>query len=99
MASRTSTPGAVTSRYPVGTGWLAGFTAGLFVGIAAWLVSGEVTVGLVLFVATGTALGVAVEQTLDGRALTPRERRIVRLALVAGIVAGAATVGYILLFA
>jgi uncharacterized membrane protein YjjP (DUF1212 family) len=94
MASRT-----VSGDVPVGVGWVLGFTLGLVTGFVAWLVSGEVTVGLILFVATGTALGFTVEQSLATRQLTPHEQRLVRLALVVGLVVGAALLGYVLLFA
>jgi hypothetical protein len=94
MASRT-----VSGGVPVGVGWLLGFALGLVTGLVAWLVSGEVSLGLILFVATGTALGFKVEQTLDGRPLTPREQRLARLAVVAGLVVGATVLGYVLLFA
>ncbi|MFB6154814.1 MAG: hypothetical protein ABEJ22_02895 [Haloferacaceae archaeon] len=72
-------------RFPTGTGLLVGYALGVVVGIVAWLISGRVVVGLILFVATGTALGVAFEQSRTSRPLTRRERRTAWLLLVAGV--------------
>lgn len=54
---------------------VAGYALGLLTGIAAWIVSGEVTLGPILLIATGTALGVTFERSVDTRPLTAHERR------------------------
>jgi hypothetical protein len=72
--------------FPSGTGWIPGYTVGGLAGVLAWLVSNEVILGLIIFVATGTPLAVTFERSLDTRRLTPRERRIVFFLLVVGLV-------------
>jgi hypothetical protein len=73
-------------RYPAGTGWIAGFASGAVVGVVAWIISAEVVIGVVLLAATGTALGVAFEQSIDTRPLTERERRIALIGVLVGLV-------------
>jgi len=90
---------SAAGRYPAGTGWVAGFAFGLVVGLLAWLVSAQVTLGLLLLVATGPALGVAFEQALGTRPLPPRERRVARLLALAGGVVGALVLAYVALSA
>ena len=75
-------------RYPQGTGWMAGFILGAIVGVTAWLLASEVSIGLILFAATGTALGFAFEQAMATRPPTRRERRLALILLVFGILVG-----------
>lgn len=58
-------------------------------GVTAWLLASEVTIGLILFAATGTALGFGIEQALSTRPPTKRDRRLALILLVAGILVGA----------
>jgi len=85
----TSGPSASSvGRYPSGTGWIAGFALGVVAGVAAWVASGRVVLGLILLVATGTAMGAAFERSLATRPLTPAERRLALAALAAGVALG-----------
>ncbi|MFB6129637.1 MAG: hypothetical protein ABEJ28_02320 [Salinigranum sp.] len=98
MASETTDGPArpVDGRYPTGTGWVAGYALGVVVGVLSWLVSGEVTLGLILLVATGTPLSVAIEGSLDTRPLTARERRLAVALGFAGVVVGVAVLLYVI---
>jgi hypothetical protein len=67
-------------------------------GLIAWAVSGEVTIGLILLVATGTALGVTFESSVDTRLLTAHERRWVLILAGTGVIVGTLMFGYVVLF-
>ena len=72
--------------YPAGTGWLTGFLLGAVFGALAVMLSGRLTMGLILFAATGTSLGYTFEQSVRGRPMTPVERWVTWLLVVAGLV-------------
>jgi hypothetical protein len=86
---RHSLQAATTRRYPAGVGWVVGYALGVLVGLVAWATTGEVTMGVILFAATGTALGAAFEQSVDTRPLTARERSRLWVILVGGVLVGA----------
>lgn len=92
-------PGSTLRRFPVGTGWIAGYALAFLVGVLAWVVAGEVTVGLILFFATGTAFGVSFERSIDTRPLTERERRLALALTAAGLVVGGGVLAYVVLLA
>ncbi|KAB1193555.1 hypothetical protein GJR96_08890 [Haloferax sp. MBLA0076] len=75
-------------RHTGGFGWALGMVLGLSFGVAAWWMTGQITMLLVIFVATGTALGFALERSLHPAPLTPRQRRILLVLLTFGVVAG-----------
>lgn len=86
------------ARFPSGTGLVAGYAVGSLMGLIAWAVSGEVTIGLILLVATGTALGVTFESSVDTRSLTAHERRWARILAGTGVIVGTLVLGYVVLF-
>lgn len=92
-------PGSSARRFPVGTGWVVGYALAFAVGVLAWFVSGEVTIGLILLFATGTPLGVSLERSIDTRPLTERERRVALFLTGAGLVVGVLTLVYVVLLA
>lgn len=73
--------------YPAGTGFASGFALGSVVGVVGWFVTTTLPIALLLFVATGTPLGVMIEQSLPTRPATPRERQVVMLLLAMGMLA------------
>lgn len=75
-------------QYPTGYGMVTGVWFGLAVGIIAFLVSAQVPIGLVAFVATGTALGIGLERVLETRPPTARERWVAVSLSIAGVAAG-----------
>jgi|GEM_PF-2483630 len=84
---------SLSGPYPDGAGWLSGFGLGVVAGLIAWYGTGAVTIGVIVFAATGTALGAIIESSIDTRPLTPRERRVVWLLLGVGIVVGLIVLG------
>ncbi|WP_147435578.1 hypothetical protein [Halobellus sp. Atlit-38R] len=72
--------------YPERVGFAVGFLLGALVGGFTWIYSRNVVLGVILFAATGTVLGVVIKQTLDTRLLTPRERRIALASVLLGLV-------------
>ncbi|MFC6731057.1 MULTISPECIES: hypothetical protein [unclassified Haladaptatus] len=72
--------------YPEGVGFAIGFLLGAVFGGVAWIMSHNVVIGVILFAATGTALGVVIEQTINTRPLTPRERQIALASVLLGLV-------------
>lgn len=80
--------------YPGGSGFAFGFALGAIVGSVGWLVTRTLPIALLLFVATGTPLGVLIEQSLPTRPATPRERRVVIVLLALAMLAA-----FIVLFA
>ena len=91
------TSASPSPRVHAGTGLQAGDARWIVVGLVAWVVSGEVTVGLIRLVATGTASGVAFERSLDARPLTLQERRRVLIPGTAGTVVGILVFRYVAL--
>ncbi|WP_416840715.1 hypothetical protein [Haloferax sp. DFSO52] len=85
---------ATDRRVPAGTGWVIGMVFGLVLGAVGWWMTREITILLVIFVATGTALGYALEQTLNPTPLTPTQRRLMLALLVLGVVVGGAVFLY-----
>ncbi|KAB1187813.1 MULTISPECIES: hypothetical protein [Haloferax] len=75
-------------RYDAGFGWAIGMAVGLVFGVLGWVMTREITMLLVVFVATGSALGFALEQSLNPAPLTPRQRRLLLVFLTVGVVAG-----------
>lgn len=93
----TSEPTA--SRFPVGMGWVAGYVLAFLVGVIAGVVADDITIGLILCFATGTAFGVSFERSMDTRPLTERERRLALFLTVAGLVVGAGVLASVVLLA
>ncbi|KAB1198479.1 MULTISPECIES: hypothetical protein [Haloferax] len=83
MATQTT-----ARRLPAGTGWFIGMALGLLFGAVGWWLTREITTLLVIFVATGTALGYSLESTLNPTPLTPRQRRVLLVLLVLGVAVG-----------
>lgn len=75
-------------QYPPGTGWLVGYVLALIFGALAWVIAREVTIALIVFVATGPALGVAFEESLSTRPLSGRQRRMVFALAALGTLVG-----------
>lgn len=74
--------------FPSGYGLLTGLWLGLALGIIAFLVSANVSIGLIAFVTTGTALGIGLERGFETRPPTPRERRLAVVLGIVGVAAG-----------
>jgi len=74
-------------EFPFGYGVVTGIWFGLAVGIIAYLVSAQIPIGLVAFVAAGSAIGIGLERVLKTRPPTDRERRVAVFLGIAGIVA------------
>lgn len=74
-------------QYPTGYGMVTGVWFGLAIGIIVFLVSAQVPIGLAVFVATGTAIGIGLERALETRPSTVRERWVAIFLGIAGIVA------------
>lgn len=85
-----------SGRYPAGTGWLVGYLFALVVAATTWVLVREVAIAIVLFAATGPAMGYAIEEALDTRPASPRQRRLLQHAIVAGIVVGLVVLAYVL---
>jgi hypothetical protein len=75
-------------RFPSGYGMVTGVWFGLASGIIAFLVSAQVPIGLVVFVAAGTAIGIGLERGLETRSPTSRERWLAVILGIVGVVAG-----------
>jgi uncharacterized membrane protein (UPF0136 family) len=75
-------------QHPSGYGLVTGVWLGLAVVIIAFLMSAQVPIGLVAFVATGLAIGIGLERVLETRSPTPRERRFAVVLGIVGVVAG-----------
>ncbi|WP_254523475.1 hypothetical protein [Natrinema caseinilyticum] len=75
-------------QFPSGYGLVTGVWFGLAIGILAFLVSAQVPIGMVAFVATGAAIGVGLERVLETRSPTSRERRFAIFLGIVGVVAG-----------
>lgn len=97
-ATSGSTPDSA-GRYPQGSGYLLGFAIGVLLGIGVLLWFQQATVAVILAVAVGTALGVTIEQAIDTRPMTERERSLAWLALLAGITVLVAVLVYLLFVA
>ena len=65
---------------------MIGFLLGAVFGALAVMLSGRLAMGLILLAATGTSLGYTLEQSVRGRPMTPVERWLTWLLLVAGLV-------------
>lgn len=72
-------------RYPAGTGWWLGATTGAAIGILITALTGEVTLGLLALIATGTPFGLAIERRLETRPLTATERRLMFVLFAVGL--------------
>jgi len=70
-----------------GTGWLAGYAISAVLGLVAWALSEEWTLGAVLFVVSGGGLGATFEQLLRDVALTAHQRRLLFALLSAAVLA------------
>ncbi|WP_411964168.1 hypothetical protein [Haloferax sp. YSMS24] len=81
-------------RAPPGTGWFIGMVFGLLFGVIGWWLTAEITFLLVIFVATGTALGYALESSLNPTPLTAGQRRLLLVLLTLGVAAGVAAFLY-----
>lgn len=75
-------------QFPSGYGLVTGVWFGLAIGIIAFLVSAQVPIGLVAFVATGTVIGIGLERVLETRPPTYRERRVAVFLGIVGVIAG-----------
>ncbi|MFC4358292.1 hypothetical protein ACFO0N_10075 [Halobium salinum] len=62
-----------------------------------WVVSREAVPAVIVVAAAGPALGVAFERSMDGRSLTPRERRLALLLVGTGVAVGLLVLGTVLL--
>ena len=90
MARQTLQP-----RRLAGIGWLIGMTLGLSLGAVGWWMTNEVTILIVLFVATGSALGYTIENLLNPTSTSPGRRRLVLVLLTLGAAAGVAVFLYV----
>jgi hypothetical protein len=89
--------GRVDHRYPAGTGWAVGYLLGSVFGVTAWVLSEDVVLGVVVLAATGPALGVAIEQSIDTRPLNRARQRYLWLLAGTGVVVGVVALGYVVL--
>lgn len=61
---------------------------GLLFGVIGWGLTREITFLIVIFVATGTALGYALESSLEPTPLTAGQRRLLLVLLTLGVAVG-----------
>jgi len=79
------------AAFPAGTGYATGLAIGVGTGVALGTALGNLALGIAIGAGIGLALGVAFEQQSrsGNEPVTPRQRRLLVLAVVVGLLVAA----------